>query len=75
VVEPGHAVRFTNPASGGGALTICGPNLTGCAGTVSRPSRTSASSVWQAFDGAGPVRLNGDEHLLERGDMGLRAGG
>ncbi len=32
-------------------------------------SRTSASSVWQVFDGAGTVRLNDTEHRLERGDI------
>ena len=71
VVEPGHAaVRFTNPTSGGDALTTMRTEFHRLrAGTVTRPSRTSASSVWQVFDGAGWVRLDGDEHPLERGDI------
>jgi gentisate 1,2-dioxygenase len=39
------------------------------AGADTRPSRTSASSVWQVFDGTGTVRLDGGEHPLERGDV------
>jgi gentisate 1,2-dioxygenase len=39
------------------------------AGTATRRSRTSASSVWQVFDGTGSVRLNDSEHPLERGDI------
>jgi gentisate 1,2-dioxygenase len=36
---------------------------------ASRPSRTSASSVWQVFDGGGSVRLDDQECPLERGDI------
>jgi gentisate 1,2-dioxygenase len=71
VVEPGHAaVRFTNPASGGDALTTMRTEFHRLrAGTITRPSRTSASSVWQVFAGTGSVRLNADEHPLARGDI------
>ena len=34
-----------------------------------RPSRTTASSVWQVFSGAGSVTLDGVENLLEHGDV------
>jgi gentisate 1,2-dioxygenase len=71
VLEPGHAaVRYTNPTSGGDALTTMRTEfhrLT--AGAATRRSRTSASSVWQVFDGTGSVRLNDQEHPLERGDV------
>jgi gentisate 1,2-dioxygenase len=39
------------------------------AGAATRRSRTSASSVWQVFDGTGSVRLDDAEHPLERGDV------
>jgi gentisate 1,2-dioxygenase len=39
------------------------------AGAATRRSRTSASSVWQVFDGTGAVRLDGDERPLGRGDI------
>jgi len=71
VLEPGHAaVRYTNPTSGGDALTTMRTEFHRlAAGAATRRSRTSASSVWQVFDGAGSVRLNDQEHPLERGDI------
>ena len=71
VLEPGHAaVRYTSPASGGDALTTMRTEFHRlAAGAATRRSRTSASSVWQVFDGAGSVRLNDSEHPLERGDV------
>jgi gentisate 1,2-dioxygenase len=71
VLEPGHAaVRCTNPTSGGDALTTMRTEFHRLrAGAATRPSRTSASSVWQVFDGAGTVRLNDTERPLERGDI------
>jgi gentisate 1,2-dioxygenase len=39
------------------------------AGAATRPSRTSASSVWQVFDGNGAIRLNDQQRPLERGDI------
>jgi gentisate 1,2-dioxygenase len=38
-------------------------------GAATRSARTSASSVWQVFDGAGMVRLDDTERPLERGDI------
>jgi len=71
VLGPGHAaVRYTNPATGGDALTTMRTEFHRlAAGAATRRSRTSASSVWQVFDGAGSVRLNDSEHPLERGDI------
>ena len=71
MLEPGHAaIRYTNPTSGGDALTTMRTEFHRLrAGAATRPSRTSASSVWQVFDGAGAVRLDGDERPLERGDI------
>jgi len=71
VLEPGHAaVRCTNPTSGGDALTTMRTEFHRLrAGAASRPSRTSASCVWQVFDGEGSVRLDGQEHPLARGDI------
>ena len=71
MLEPGHAaIRYTNPTSGGDALTTMRTEFHRLReGAATRPSRTSASSVWQVFDGAGVVRLDGDERPLERGDI------
>ena len=54
---------------GNGMAAVARQALLSRPGTVTRPSRTSASSVWQVFDGAGSVRLNHDEQPLERGDI------
>jgi gentisate 1,2-dioxygenase len=71
VMEPGHAaVRFTNPTSGGDALTTMRTEFHRLrAGAGTRPARTSASSVWQVFDGRGRVTLNSLQRDLERGDV------
>lgn len=71
VVSAGHAaVRFTNPTSGGDALTTMRTEMHRLrAGATSLRTRSSASSVWQVFDGAGSVLLNGQEHGLVRGDV------
>jgi gentisate 1,2-dioxygenase len=71
VMEPGHAaVRFTNPTSGGDALTTMRTEFHRLrAGAGTRPARTSASSVWQVFDGHGSVTLNSLQRDLERGDV------
>jgi gentisate 1,2-dioxygenase len=39
------------------------------AGTSTAPARTTASSVWQVFDGGGTVTLDGDSLALTRGDV------
>ncbi len=71
MLEPGHAaIRYTNPTSGGDALTTMRTEFHRLrAGAAACPSRTSASSVWQVFDGAGSVRLDDTERPLERGDI------
>ena len=71
VLEPGHAaIRYTNPTSGGDALTTMRTEFHRLrAGAATQASRTSASSVWQVFEGAGTVRLNDTERPLARGDI------
>jgi gentisate 1,2-dioxygenase len=71
VVGPGHAaVRFANPTTGGDALTTMRTEMHRLrAGTGTPRTRTTASSVWQVFDGRGTVTLNGDAYQLEHGDV------
>ena len=56
VMDPGHAaVRFTNPASGAGRADHHPHRVPPAAPRrpTTAPTRTSASSVWQVFDGTG----------------------
>jgi gentisate 1,2-dioxygenase len=71
VLEPGHAaVRFTNPTTGGDALTTMRTEMHRLrAGVTTRPARTTASSVWQVFDGTGTAVMNGVEYPLAHGDV------
>jgi gentisate 1,2-dioxygenase len=71
VLEPGHAaVRFTNPTTGGDGLTTMRTQMHRVrAGASTRPVRTTASAVWQVFDGTGTVVMNGVEHVLRHGDV------
>lgn len=71
LVEPGHAaVRFTNPTTGGDALTTMRTEMHRlAAGTTTRRTRTTASSVWQVFSGGGAVTLDGTTTALEHGDV------
>ena len=71
VVEPGHAaVRFTNPTTGGDALTTIRTEMHRLRqGTGTRACRTTASSVWQVFAGTGTVVMDGVERSLEHGDV------
>ncbi len=71
VVEPGHAaIRFTNPTTGGDALTTIRTEMHRiAAGGVTSRTRTSASAVWQVFDGHGEVSLDGQTLDLGRGDV------
>ena len=71
VVEPGHAaVRFTNPTTGGDALTTMRTEMHRLrAGTGTARMRSTASSVWQVFDGRGTVTLDGEGHQLGHGDV------
>ena len=71
VVEPGHAVvRYTNPATGGDALTTIRTEMHRLgAGCRTVTARVAGSSVWQIFDGEGEIELEGERHLLEQGDL------
>ena len=71
VVAPGHAaVRFTNPTTGGDALPTIRTEMHRLrAGTTTRRTRTSASSVWQVFTGGGVVVMDGVARTLEHGDV------
>jgi gentisate 1,2-dioxygenase len=71
VIEPGHAaVRYANPTSGADALTTMRTEFHRLRpGTRTRSARTSASSVWQVFEGSGNVVLNGTERGIGRGDV------
>jgi gentisate 1,2-dioxygenase len=71
VVEPGHAaVRFTNPTTGGDALTTMRTEMHRLApGTTTRRGRTSASSVWQVFAGRGEISLDGQTRRVAHGDV------
>lgn len=70
-VEPGHAaVRYTNPTTGGDVLpTIRAEFHRLRAGTHTAQRREVGSAVWQVFDGAGTVSLDGAERRLTRGDL------
>lgn len=71
VVEPGHAaIRFSNPTTGGDALTTIRTEMHRiAAGHATAPVRTSASAVWQVFAGRGRAEV-GDQTLdLARGDI------
>jgi gentisate 1,2-dioxygenase len=71
LVEPGHAaVRFSNPTTGGDALTTMRTEMHRLtAGTQTRRTRTSASSVWQVFSGTGTVTMDGEARVLGHGDV------
>jgi gentisate 1,2-dioxygenase len=71
LVEPGHAaIRFSNPTTGGDALTTMRTEMHRLVdGTRTRRSRTSASSVWQVFSGGGTVTMDGETRVLEHGDV------
>lgn len=71
VVEPGHAaIRFSNPTSGLDALATMRTEMHRVtSGTVTLPVRTSASWVWQVFEGSGSVSINDATFDVERGDV------
>jgi gentisate 1,2-dioxygenase len=71
LVEPGHAaVRYSNPTTGGDALTTMRTEMHRLvAGARTRRSRTSASSVWQVFNGGGTVTMDGVARTLTHGDV------
>jgi salicylate---CoA ligase len=71
VADPGHAaVRFTNPTTGGDALTTMRTEMHRLRPATTTPAtRTTASSVWQVFSGGGTVTMNGEIRALEHGDV------
>lgn len=70
-VGPGHAaVRFTNPTSGGDALTTLRLEMHRLrAGARTAATREVGSSVWQIFSGEASVTLDGTTHRLRAGDL------
>jgi gentisate 1,2-dioxygenase len=71
VLETGHgAVRFTNPTSGGDALTTIRTEMHRLrSGTVTARRRTTASSVWQVFAGQGVMTVGEHRYELAHGDV------
>jgi gentisate 1,2-dioxygenase len=70
-VAPGHAaVRFTNPTSGGDALSTMRMEMHRlAAGTTTATRRVVGSSVWQVFTGQGTFVLGGDSVDIGIGDV------
>jgi gentisate 1,2-dioxygenase len=68
---PGHAaIRYVNPTTGGDVMpTIRCEFHRLRAGTATKPRREVGSTVFQVFEGAGAVVLNGERHVLDIGDM------
>jgi len=71
VVAPGHAaIRYVNPTNGADALTTMRTEFHRLrAGACTVVTRTSASSVWQVFEGDGVVRLGDSERTVVPGDI------
>jgi gentisate 1,2-dioxygenase len=71
VVGPGHAgIRFSNPATGGDALTSLRTEMHRLvAGGGTPVTRTVGSSVWQVFDGEGTVLLGDRRIEIATGDL------
>jgi gentisate 1,2-dioxygenase len=70
-VSTGHAaVRFSNPVTGGDALTTLRTEMHRVrAGASTAVTRAVGSSVWQVFDGTGTAVLDGSEVPIGRGDV------
>jgi gentisate 1,2-dioxygenase len=63
-------VRFTNPTSGGDALTTMRTEMHRVrAGGRTAWTRTTASSVWQVFDGSGTAVIGDETYELAHGDV------
>jgi gentisate 1,2-dioxygenase len=71
VVEPGHAaVRFTNPATAGDALSTIRCEMHRLRpGSRTAAIRIAGSAVWQVFDGHGTVQLGADAYQVATGDL------
>jgi gentisate 1,2-dioxygenase len=71
VVSAGHAaVRFTNPATGGDALSTIRCEMHRLApGARTATRRVAGSAVWQVFSGAGVVTVGGARYEVATGDL------
>ena len=71
VVSPGHAaIRFSHPGTGADALPTIRTEMHRLApGAAMVTAREAGSSVWQVFDGAGTVTLDGATRDLAHGDV------
>jgi gentisate 1,2-dioxygenase len=70
-VAPGHAaIRYVNPTTGGDVMPTIRLEFHRLrAGTETATRRDVGSTVFQVFEGAGAVVMNGQTHPLEKGDM------
>ncbi|GLY29726.1 cupin domain-containing protein [Kineosporia sp. NBRC 101731] len=70
-VEQGHAaVRYVNPTNGRDVLPTIRAEFHRLRPGARTPTRREVgSSVFQVFDGAGALTVDGDRHLVEKGDM------
>jgi gentisate 1,2-dioxygenase len=70
-VEPGHAaVRFTNPATAGDALSTIRCEMHRLRpGSRTAATRVAGSAVWQVFDGTGTVRVGAQTYQAAKGDL------
>lgn len=71
VIEPGHAaVRFTNPATAGDALSTIRCEMHRFrAGTTTAARRLVGTAVWQVFSGSGTVRVGSQHYDVATGDL------
>ena len=71
VVGPGHAaVRFTNPATGGDALSTIRTEMHRLRpGARTATTRTVGSAVWQVFAGSGTVSVGDERYEVATGDL------
>ena len=70
-VEPGHAaVRYVNPTNGGDVMPTLRAEFHRLRrGAATAPRRDTGSAVFQVFDGAGEVVLDGTAHPVAIGDL------
>ncbi|MPZ79238.1 MAG: cupin domain-containing protein [Actinophytocola sp.] len=70
-VTPGHAaVRFTNPATGGDALTTIRTEMHRLrSGHATAATRVVGSAVWQVFAGTGRAHVGDQTYEVATGDL------
>ena len=70
-VEQGHAaIRYVNPTTGGDVMPTLRCEFHRLRPGTETPARNEVGScVFQVFEGSGAVVLNGERHVLEKGDM------